>query len=954
MSQYQQQLDTSGLSANSATFIEGLYESYLENPESVSPEWMTYFDKLIASSNLDQDRDVAHSQIIESFIRLGKLQGSSSWSANEQNMEAEAAQKQVNVLKLLTAYRQRGHHAATLDPINLRDETEIHELNPAHHGISEADMDMEFNTGTLQLEPTMKLRDMIDVVSKIYAGNMGFEYMHITKTEERRWLQRRIEATRGDFTPSTDVQKRLLKQLVAADGLERYLGTKYVGQKRFSLEGGDSLIPLMDSLIQSAGTTGAQEVVIGMAHRGRLNVLINTLGKSPADLFDEFEGKKRFEGTTSGDVKYHMGFSSDVTTPGGNVHLTLGFNPSHLEIVNPVVEGSVRARLLRHRGEQPTGMFETVLPVLIHGDAAFAGQGVVAETFQLSQVRGYRTGGSIHVIINNQIGFTTSNLLDARSTHYCSDVAKMVQAPILHVNGDDPEAVLFAAQLAVEYRAEFQKDIVIDMVCYRRLGHNEADEPSATQPMMYKKIKAHKTPAKIYAKKLESNNVIDNGYLRKVEDEYRSKLDKGEQVSPNIIEGHVSYPWAVNWSGFNKKREWYTPVDTTITAAKLTELSDDILSLPDGFKVNARVNKILEDRRKMAAGEVDCDWGFAENLAYASLVDQDYKVRLSGQDAGRGTFFHRHAVLHHQETGESYIPLRNMDNVPPTAFTVLDSILSEEAVLGFEYGFSLSEPQALTIWEAQFGDFANGAQVLFDQFISSGEAKWGRFTGLTCLLPHGYEGQGPEHSSARLERYLQLCAEKNMQVVVPSTPAQCFHMLRRQMVRDFRMPLIVMSPKSLLRHPLAVNPISDFTERSFQTIIDEIDNLDSSQVKRLVLCSGKVYYDLLQKRRELNLQNTAIIRIEQLYPFPRAEYKALIERYSNASEFIWCQEEPQNQGAYYQVRQKLLEPLKHGQNIKYAGRNASASTAVGYHAVHVEQQNKLVSDALGLPPVTNN
>lgn len=944
MSLYDQFKSDSGLSGSSANFIESLYETYLSDPEAVSDEWADYFKQLRAEVGITGN-EKAHSPIIAAFKALGKKPAGLVAASAASEIPSD---KQFKVLELLTAYRQRGHHAATLDPIQMQEKMHIPELEPSHYGFTDADMQTEFNTGTLQLEATMKLGDMIDVVSKIYAGNMGFEYIHITKTEERRWIQRRIEGTRGNFTPSADVQKTLLKQLIAADGLERYLGSRYVGQKRFSLEGGDALIPLMDTLIQNAGSQGAEEVVIGMAHRGRLNVLINTLGKKPSDLFDEFEGRVRHEGTTSGDVKYHMGFSSDVSTPGGNLHLTLGFNPSHLEIVSPVVEGSARARLIKHRGDAQTGAFETVVPILIHGDAAFAGQGVVAETFQLSQVRGYRTGGSVHVIVNNQIGFTTSNLLDARSTHYATDVAKMVQAPIIHVNADDPEAVKFAAELAIDYRNEFNKDIVLDMVCYRRLGHNEADEPSATQPMMYKKIKAHPTPAKLYAQKLISAGVITEAELKSYEEDYRNKLDAGEQVSANIIDDPKEQTSTVDWSEYNKQKNWEANIDTSTTLEKIKDLGAQMLRLPEGFKLNARVQKIMDNRAKMAAGEIEADWGFGEMLAYATLLDEGYKVRISGQDSGRGTFFHRHAVLHDQNDGTAFIPLRHLDGSHPNNFTVIDSILSEEAVLGFEYGFSLSDPRCLTIWEAQFGDFANGAQVLFDQFISSGEAKWGRFTGLTCLLPHGYEGQGPEHSSARLERFLQLCAEKNMQVIVPSTPAQCFHMMRRQMVRDFRMPLIVMSPKSLLRHPLATSDIKHFTDHGFQTIINERDALDTSQVKRLVFCSGKVYYDLLKARREQGITDVALIRIEQLYPFPRAEHREIVRQYPAATQFIWCQEEPRNQGAYYQIRLKLTEALPEGREIRYVGRDASASTAVGYLAVHNEQQQQLINDALGI------
>ena len=934
---------SSPLFGGNAPFIEDLYEQYLQDPNAVPDNWREYFRSLQSAEQDTVARDVAHTPIRESFARLAKQAGFGSKPISIA-MDEAAAEKQASVLRMINAFRTRGHQAAHLDPLALRERPLIADLDPMFHGLTEADMDTEFNTGSLQINQQMKLRDIMTAISSIYTGTIGSEYMHITKTEEKRWIQKRLESTFAQLDLSAEEKKQLLRHMIAADGLEKYLHTKYVGQKRFSLEGGDSLIPLMDTLIQRGGAVGAKEIVIGMAHRGRLNVLVNIIGKSPAELFQEFEGKKRNAESSSGDVKYHQGFSSDVETPGGAVHLALAFNPSHLEIVNPVVEGSVRARLERRKQEGGETPFDEVMPILVHGDAAFAGQGVVMETMQLSQVRGYRTGGTIHVVVNNQIGFTTSNPLDARSSLYCTDVAKILQAPIFHVNGDDPEAVLFVSQLALDYRMEFHKDVVIDLVCYRRLGHNEADEPSATQPMMYKSIKGHKTPAALYADRLIEEGLITTNDFRTLQEQYRTDLDNGKQVSRPMLE-HANNPYAVDWTNL-KEQNWDAPAATAVGLDIIQQLSEQMLALPEGFELNPRVAKIMDDRRKMAAGALALDWGFAENMAYACLLHEGFKVRISGQDCGRGTFFHRHAVAHNQKDGTSYVPLKNLPGISPSKFIVIDSILSEEAVLGFEYGFSTAEPHALTIWEAQFGDFTNGAQVVIDQFITSGEAKWGRLCGLTLLLPHGYEGQGPEHSSARLERFLQLCAEHNIQVCVPSTPAQAFHMLRRQMVRPFRKPLIVMSPKSLLRHRLAVNALEDLSQGEFNPILDEIDPLDPDKVSRIVFCSGKVYYDLLETRREHNIEDVALVRIEQLYPFPMVSYEAELARYTKVQELVWCQEEPRNQGAWYQILHHLREPLGNKQDIEYAGRPASASPAVGYYGLHVEQQRTLIEHAL--------
>ena len=755
------------------------------------------------------------------------------------------------------------------------------------HNLTPTDFEQTFNVGSFAIgQESMKLADLYEALNQTYCGSIGAEYMHITNTDEKRWIQQKLESVVGQPQFTNEEKICLLEELTAAEGLERYLGAKFPGAKRFSLEGGDALIPMVKEIVRHAGGLGVREIVVGMAHRGRLNMLVNVLGKKPSELFDEFAGKHG-ESWGTGDVKYHQGFSSDFATPGGDVHLVMAFNPSHLEIVNPVVMGSVRARQDR-LGDRDGAK---VLPITIHGDSAIAGQGVVQETFNMSQARGYRVGGTVRIVVNNQIGFTTSNPSDTRSTQYCTDIAKMVQAPIFHVNADDPEAVAFVSRLALDYRNEFKRDVVIDLVCYRRHGHNEADEPNATQPLMYQKIKKHPTPRKLYADVLQQQNVAALEKSTFLINEYRDALDHGECV---VKEYRPMSLHSVDWSPY-LDRDWTTAWPSQFEKQRLVDLGLKTCTYPESHQLHSRVNKLYNDRLSMMKGEKPIDWGMAETLAYATLVDDNKRIRITGQDSGRGTFFHRHAVLHNQNDASTYMPLANIhDKQGP--FQVFDSVLSEEAVLAFEYGYATAEPGGLTVWEAQFGDFANGAQVVIDQFISSGEQKWGRMCGLTMLLPHGYEGQGPEHSSARLERYLQLCAEQNMQVCVPSTPAQIYHMLRRQVARPMRRPLIVMSPKSLLRHPLCVSSIEDLSEGAFQPAIAEIDVLDAKKVKRVVMCSGKVYYDLLETRREHEISDVAIIRIEQLYPFPMDDVKRVIAEYVNAKTFVWCQEEPQNQG----------------------------------------------------------
>ncbi len=933
------QLATTALSGGNAGFIEDLYEKFLKDPAAVAPGWAEYFSGLRGSST----HEVAHGDVRERIThRQENRPGAVTSGASD-----VASAKQGSVSRLIQVYANRGHLIANLDPLGLQERAWPYVLNLDHFGLSDADLDTEFFTNSRNdaIPKRSKLKEILSTLKFIYCETIGAEFAHVSNSDERLWLQDNFQSARMRRRFTIEEKKNILWQLTAAEGLERYLHTKYVGQKRFSLEGGDSLIPLFDDLVQQGGKAGIEETIIGMAHRGRLNVLVNLLGKSPKDLFNEFEGHYDLANLRgSGDVKYHKGFSSDLKTMSGNVHVALAFNPSHLEIVNPVVEGSARARQER-RGDAKG---DKVLPVQVHGDAAFAGQGVIMETLQLSQARGFCTGGSVHVIINNQVGFTTSDPHDARSTLYCSDVAKMVEAPILHVNADDPEAVCFVTRFALEYRMKFHKDIVIDLVCYRRHGHNEADEPAATQPLMYQVIRKKPTVRQIYAEKLVAEGILTAAEAAAMMDQYRKGLDEGKPQARAAL-GLIGNKFTVDWSEY-LGADWSEPVKTAVDMGRLKALGKAITTYPTDWNLHPRVLAIMQARERMVAGDLALDWGCAENLAYASLIKEGYPVRLTGQDSGRGTFFHRHAVLHDQTTGRRFVPLQHLATSQPT-FTVTDSVLSEEAVMGFEYGFSSTEPHCLTIWEGQFGDFCNGAQVIIDQFISSGEAKWGRLSGLTLFLPHGYEGQGPEHSSARLERFLQLCAEYNIQVCVPSTPAQMFHMLRRQMVRALRKPLIIMTPKSLLRHPLSVSRLEELASGSFRNVIDEVDDVKPSAVTRVVLCCGKVYFDLLKARREAKIDKVVIVRLEQLYPFPADEYEAVIRKYSNAREIVWCQEEPQNQGSWYQIRHRLQAPLSIKDELLYAGRAGAAAPATGIAALHEQQQKNLVTTALqGMPP----
>jgi len=929
------------ISGGNAAYVEELYDQYLNDPAQVPDQWREYFETLPQISE-GVSEDVSHKEIQEYFRKVGKTSRFMPVLSNDAVVNSEHENKQVQVLHLISSYRVRGHQKASLDPLNLMHREQVPDLDLGFYSLSTGDYSTIFQTGSLFINrDTATLREIVEVLENIYCKSIGYEFMHIVNLAEKQWIQKRIEPTHGNPQFPDEVRRHLLERLTAAEGLEKHLDSKYPGTKRFGLEGGESLIPLLDELIQRSGSYGVKEVVIGMAHRGRLNVLVNILGKNPADLFSEFEGRARY--TSSGDVKYHQGFSSNVMTAGGEVHLAMAFNPSHLEIVSPVVEGSVRARQDRRKDE----LGHSVVPVIIHGDAAFAGQGVVMETFQMSNTRAYATGGTVHIIVNNQVGFTTSKQIDARSTEYCTDVAKMVQAPIFHVNADDPEAVLFVTQLALDFRYEFGKDVVIDLICYRRRGHNETDEPSTTQPLMYKQIKKQQSTRALYADRLAADGLLQTDESDEMSRSYRKSLETGEHVVKALVK-EPSVELFVDWSPY-LGHTWSPHYNTTVKLETLQAIARKVVQVPEGFKVHRQVQKIIDDRQAMAAGDKPVDWGFAETLAYATVLTTGNRVRITGQDVGRGTFAHRHAVLHNQEDGKEYRPLQNLAH-DERFFAIYDSLLSEAAVLAFEYGYATTTPNALVIWEAQFGDFANSAQVVIDQFITSGEHKWQRLCGLTMLLPHGYEGQGPEHSSARLERFLQLCAEHNIQVCLPTTAAQVFHMLRRQVLCPLRKPLVVMSPKSLLRHKETTATLEELAEGTFQVVIGETDgDIKPEQVDRIILCSGKVYYELRQERRDRGITNIAIIRLEQLYPFPEEDLRDAMTPFSNFSEVVWCQEEPMNQGAWYSSQhhmRRVIEWLNPAVKLQYAGREASASPAAGYPALHNEQLRVFLDQAL--------
>lgn len=923
------------LGATNISYIEELYEKFLQNPDNVSTHWKRYFSDLVDHQNASSEALL--SQIRDKFAEYFKTSGQNFVAPNNGMSPQGPQDLLVKVEELIQAFREFGHYQASLDPLKFAKIPKLPNLEPEFYRFSPSDYQAAIGPTSFS-KTSLALKDLLQKLRNTYCGNIGFEFGYIANIEEKNFLQEKIEKNQPSSTLTEQEKKRILQSLIWAEEFERFLSAKYVGQTRFSLEGGCSLIPMLDFLVQESGNKQVKELIIGMGHRGRLSVLVNILGKPLAKLFSEFAKKpENNQNGFSGDVKYHAGFSANIKTEKGLIHAALAFNPSHLEIINPVVEGAVRARQDR-RGD--IDRFQ-VIPVLIHGDAAFAGQGVVMETFGMSQTPGYTTGGTIHIVVNNQIGFTTSNPKDSRSSVYCSDIAKMVQAPVFHVNGDDPEACVYATLLALEYRMLFKKDVVIDLVCYRRLGHNEADEPMATQPEMYKIIRQYPRTWEIYLSSLTRQNIVTQNDAEQEISKYRDILDHAKvliETIPNEQSGQIFADWRKY-----KDQPWHQDTVTSLPLTELKQLGEKLTTLPDSFQLQAQVGKEYENRREMIAGKSPFNWGFAEALAFASLLKRGYAVRLSGQDCGRGTFAHRHAVLHDQQNGERYLPLQNIDT-HQAKFTVIDSLLSEEGVLGFEYGFATTDPEYLVIWEAQYGDFVNGAQVVIDQFITSGEQKWSRLCGLVMFLPHGYEGAGPEHSSARLERFLQSCAQKNIQVCIPSLPSQMFHMLRRQMLRPYRKPLIVMTHKSLLRNKLSFSELSEFTDGNFKLIIPEIDPIPQQAVKRIVLCSGKIYYDLLKYRREENLENVVLIRLEQLYPFPTELLKKELEKYKEVHDIVWCQEEPKNQGSWYSIHHRLIECLTNQQKLNYIGRPASASPATGYAGVHMEEQNSIVRE----------
>jgi 2-oxoglutarate dehydrogenase E1 component len=940
--------DPSALDIHALAYVESLYEDYVRDPASVSEDWQSVFSQQEAG---EASPAVANPRSVEQELIRRTRNPHSQTPISRPSAKALPSTdgswmaKQGSILRLIQAYRTLGHVQADIDPIRLRSKPTVADLHPETFGFTELDQEMVFNTGNLVAPDFLKLREILDLLQETYTRSIGIEYMHISDMEQKNWLMHRSESTRARVELSAEERQGLLASLVSAEGLERYLHRKFSGKKRFSLEGGESFIPLVQEAIQQAGSLGVNEVVIGMAHRGRLNLLTNVMGKAPNILFQEFgEHVAGMDDQMTGDVKYHQGFSSDVETPGGLVHLALAFNPSHLEIINPVICGSGRARMER-AGDHS---LQKVLPFMVHGDAAISGQGVAYESLQMSQTRGYAVGGTLHVVINNQIGFTTSHPRDARSSLYCTDIGKVTECPIFHVNGDDPEAVIWAVRAAVDFRMKFHKDVFIDLVCFRRHGHNEGDEPSVTQPHMYRNIRKHSGTAKLYAEKLDKLEVVKESRYKQMVAQYRDALDEGSQVAPNVVPRSLHSEYYTAWQPY-LDGHWDDDTETSVTIRKLKRLGREACKLPIDFSLHPGVRKLLEDRQKMIEGDLPVDWGCAETLAYATLLDSGFRVRISGQDSGRGTFFHRHAVMHDYENGRRFIPLRHLAASRGSLFTVVDSILSEEAVLGFEYGYSMTDPATLVIWEAQYGDFANGAQVLIDQFISSSQQKWNLFSGLVMMLPHGWEGQGPEHSSARLERFLQLCAQENLQVVVPSSAAQMFHVLRRQMMRKLRIPLIIMSPKSMLRKKEAYSTLKDFTNGEFQTLIPETDEgIEPKKVTRVVLCSGKLYYELVKQREESELKNVAILRLEQLYPFDHDAVMKQLSGYPKMKTLVWSQEEPMNQGAWYQIRHRLQACVKKSQELVFAGRVACSAPAGGSVLRHNQREQILIHASLGL------
>ena len=923
---------SSHISAGHAAYLESLYEIFINNPEDLSKEWFDFFTNL--PSHPKSNGEISHLEIIKDFKNI---------SRNNITSEVSIDERQGKVIRLIQSYRNRGHLKANLDPLGMMERRFVEDLDIEFHGLSNEDLDQVFYTDTLDTgSDKSTLREIINRLEEIYCGNIGIECNHIMESEERRWFQRKFESKLQEYSFDDEEKLNIFERLNSAEGLAKYLSAKYPGMKRFGIDGAESLVPLVESIIQNCGSMGANQICFGMAHRGRLNLLVNVLGKLPSDLFAAFDEDSTLEGASTGDVKYHLGFSSNFDTKGGEVHVSLFNNPSHLEIVDPVVIGSVRARQDRIKDKDRS----KVIPVLLHGDASFSGQGVVMESLQMSQTRGFYVGGTIHVIVNNQIGFTTSNVNDSRSTDYSSDVAKMIQAPVIHVNGDDPEMVVNATKIACKYRNKFKKDIVIDLFCYRRRGHNEADDPSATQPLMYKKISEHPSVLKQYEENLISKGILSKEKAKDIKVSYRKSLEGGKSVAKNLAKKPNDSLW-FDWQPFMDIK-WWPKVDTTFDKKEFIKLGKDICKVPKSFNLGNQARKIFEDRLSMTDEKTPINWGYAESMAYATLLKEGYPIRISGQDVRRGTFSHRHACVFDSRSGMGFIPLSEIAEQSDTRFDIYDSLLSEEAVLGFEYGYSATWPSGLAIWEAQFGDFANGAQVVIDQFIVSAQHKWERLSGLVMLLPHGYEGQGPEHSSARIERFLQLCASENIQVCVPSTPKQIFHLLRRQAIRKMRTPLVVISPKSLLRNPDAISNLNELVDGNFSCVID--DNLKNKKnVKRLIMCSGKVFYDLMKKRNNKGIKDTAIIRIEQLYPFPYDDLEEILTKYENVQEYIWCQEEPLNQGAWFSHRhriQRVLDRFDKGDEVSLISRPAAAAPAVGLMKLHLQQQQDLINKAI--------
>jgi 2-oxoglutarate dehydrogenase E1 component len=904
-------------SANTA-YVETLFELYQKDPAKVDLQWQSFFKKVLNGEPL--------SHLLNEMPSVNRSVHS-TYVGEESNKTGSSLHV---IMNLIEAFRTYGHLQAKLDPLNLSNTPEIPQLNLETYGLTFDDTDSIALQGQLGLNAATPAR-ILERLHSIYCGAIGFEYQHILSIEEKHWLINRIETIRPENTAET--KKRILHRLLESEGFEKHLGTQFVAVKRFSIEGADTAMPMLDRLLIEAARQEVKSVVFGMAHRGRLNVLVNLLGKAPRVVFEEFTGQYDEGDVLSGDVKYHKGFSTQLKTPEGILEATLAFNPSHLEIVNPVVEGIARAQ----QDQIEANAEHSVLPILIHGDAAFAGQGIVMETLQLSQTSACKTGGTIHIVLNNQIGFTTDPH-QSRSTRYCTDIAKMIEAPVFHVNGNDPEAACWAMQLALDFRMQFKKDVVIDLVCYRRYGHNEADEPAATQPLMYKEIRGQKPIWTYYAKQLQDQGVIQTGEAEAWLNDYRKRVAAGEPVAPFATKEVLS-----RLEQQSEEADWRESVKTGVALKTLKGFEKTLTQLPEGMVLQPQVGKLMADRQKMLQGQLALNWGTAETLAYATLLSEGFNVRLTGQDVERGTFAHRHAVLHDNQSGSTYRPLDAVTQ-KSKQFSIYDSILSEAATMGFEYGYAYTRDQSLVIWEAQYGDFVNGAQLVIDQFLSASEKKWGQLSGLVLLLPHGYEGSGPEHSSARLERFLQLCAQENLQVCVPTTPAQQFHLLRRQLLRkNWRKPLVIMSPKSLLRHKQATSDLNELSEGAFKPVLDV--NTKTSAVDRVVLCSGKVYYDLMAEKEKYNTK-TAIIRIEQLYPFPDVELKAALQAYTAAKEIVWCQEEPKNQGSWQWIMTRLQECLTAQQTLRYAGRPEAAATAVGSPLRHTAEQRELIQMAL--------